>query len=156
MDLLDARAVALFAIGLFCLTVGVLLGMRVARFRAENAYVEILRQKEIEWGQGEEQRRKSAIAHSRQIIGGHFGEQLAPYLPDFPFDPTEARFVGKPVDFVVFNGLARGDVSEIVFVEVKSGGSKMNRNEASVKAAVVEKRVRFAEYRVPHDLTRER
>ena len=43
----------------------------------------------------------------------------------------------------------------MVFVEVKSGGSRMNRNESSLKAAINEKRVRFAEYRVPQDLTRE-
>ena len=49
--------------------------------------------------------RKAAIARSRQIIGGNFSEQLAPYLPDFPYDPTEARFIGKPVDFLVFSGI---------------------------------------------------
>ena len=156
MDFLELRSISVIAFLIIFLAVGVLIGMRLARFRAENAYVQILRQKEIEWGQGEEQRRKTAIAHSRQIIAGHFSEQLAPYLPDFPFDPTEARFIGKPVDFLVFTGLSRGEVSEVVFVEVKSGGSKMNRNESSVKAAIVEKRVRFEEYRVPHDLTRER
>lgn len=154
MHFAELRLVLLLAAAVFFLLAGFIIGMRLARYRAESAYVEILRQKEAEWGEGEEQRRKLAIARSRQIIGGNFSEQLAPYLPDFPFDPTEARFIGKPVDFLVFKGLSQGAVQEVVFVEVKSGGSKMNRNEASLKAAIDDKRVRFIEYRVPQNLTR--
>lgn len=154
MHFAELRLVLLLAAAVFFLIAGFIIGMRLARYRAESAYVEILRQKEAEWGEGEEQRRKLAIARSRQIIGGNFSEQLAPYLPDFPFDPTEARFIGKPVDFLVFRGLSQGEIQEVVFVEVKSGGSKMNRNEASLKTAIDEKRVRFIEYRVPQNLTR--
>jgi predicted Holliday junction resolvase-like endonuclease len=154
MHFAELRLVLLLAAAVFFLIAGFIIGMRLARYRAESAYVEILRQKEAEWGEGEEQRRKLALARSRQIIGGNFSEQLAPYLPDFPFDPTEARFIGKPVDFLVFRGLSQGEIQEVVFVEVKSGGSKMNRNEASLKTAIDEKRVRFIEYRVPQNLTR--
>ena len=155
MEISELRLLLVFAVGIVFLLAGFLIGMKLTRYRAESTYVEILKQKEAEWGEGEELRRKAAIARSRQIIGGNFSEQLAPYLPDFPFDPTEARFIGKPVDFLVFSGLSQGEVKEVVFVEVKSGGSKMNRNEASLKAAIDEKRVRFAEYRVPHELTRD-
>ena len=38
--------------------------------------------------------------------------------------------------------------SHIVFVEVKSGNAKMNSTEKSIKDAVVNKRVRFVEYRL--------
>jgi len=41
--------------------------------------------------------RKDAIMKSRAVLSGQFSEQLAPYLPDFPFKPTEVRFLGKPV-----------------------------------------------------------
>lgn len=150
----ELRVVILLLAAVFFLLAGFIIGMRLARYRAESAYVEILRQKEVEWGEGEELRRKTAIARSRQIIGGNFSEQLAPYLPDFPYDPTEARFIGKPIDFLVFQGLSQGEIQEVVFVEVKSGSSKMNRNEASLKTAIDEKRVRFVEYRVPQGLTR--
>jgi len=33
---------------------------------------------------------------SRAVLGGQFSEQLAPFLPDFKYLPTECRFVGKP------------------------------------------------------------
>jgi len=57
--------------------------------------------------------------------------------------------VGKPVDFIVFKGLDDKNVEEIVFVEVKSGGSTMSTTERRVRDAVVGKKVRWEEYRVP-------
>jgi predicted Holliday junction resolvase-like endonuclease len=51
--------------------------------------------------------RKNAIEKSRAILSGQFSEQIAPYFPDFPFKPTECKFLGKPVDFIVFPGLER-------------------------------------------------
>ena len=32
--------------------------------------------------------REEAIQRSRSILAGQFSEQLAPYLPDFPFNPS--------------------------------------------------------------------
>jgi uncharacterized membrane protein YraQ (UPF0718 family) len=36
------------------------------------------------------------LRKQRAVVGGLFSEQIAPYLPGFPFKPTEVRFVGKP------------------------------------------------------------
>jgi predicted Holliday junction resolvase-like endonuclease len=35
----------------------------------------------------------------------------------------DIRFLGSPVDLVVFDGLAEGQVRRLIFVEVKSGRS---------------------------------
>src|SRR3989344_7905466 len=64
--------------------------------------------------------RGEAIASSRRVLAGQFSEQLAPYLPEFPFSPSEARFIGKPVDFLIFKGMDGKQIEEVVFVEVKS------------------------------------
>lgn len=70
-------------------------------------------------------------------------------MPDFPYDPGDSRFLGSPVDFVVFAGLREGDeVEEIVFVEVKTGKSRLSRREQSVRRAVEEGRVSWREERV--------
>ena len=53
-----------------------------------------------------EEARRDAIGRSRAVLGGRFTEQMAPYLPEFRYDPTEARFIGSPVDLVVFPGLS--------------------------------------------------
>ena len=98
--------------------------------------------------------RKDAIAKSRAVLGGQFSEQLAPYLPDFPYSPSEVRFIGKPIDFIVFKGADGKNIDEVVFVEVKSGKSKINSHERNLKNAIENKKVRWEEYRIPEDVTR--
>ena len=98
--------------------------------------------------------RKDAIMKSRAVLGGQFSEQLAPYLPNFNYLPTECRFLGKPVDFIVFKGMDERNITEVVFVEAKSGRSKLSPQEKSLKEAIEKKKVRWEEYRIPEDLTR--
>lgn len=98
--------------------------------------------------------RKEAIIKSRSIIGGQFSENLAPYLPDFPYLPTECRFLGKPTDFIVFKGMDDKKISEVIFVEVKSGNSKISSQEKNLKEAIENKKVKYEEYRIPKEITK--
>lgn len=94
--------------------------------------------------------RKDAIKRSKAVIGGQVIEQVAPFLPDFPCNPADARFIGKPVDFVAFPGLSQSDrVDEVLLIEVKSGQSTLSGREKEIKKAVKEGRVRYVEYRAP-------
>ena len=92
--------------------------------------------------------REDAIKQSRAVLSGQLSEQMAPYLPDFPYKPTEARFIGKPVDFVVFNGMDAKKIDGVVFVEVKSGKSQLSNVERSLKKAIENKNVKWHEYRI--------
>ena len=65
--------------------------------------------------------RKGAIKKSQAVIRGKITEHLIPFFPDFAYDPKDVRFIGTPIDLVVFDGLSEGKVRRIVFVEVKSG-----------------------------------
>ena len=89
--------------------------------------------------------RRDAARRSRGVLAGKAGEQMAPLVPAFSqrFDPTEARFIGAPIDYVVFDGLATGELREVVLVEVKTGGGRLNANELEVERAVAEGRVSF-------------
>jgi predicted Holliday junction resolvase-like endonuclease len=82
--------------------------------------------------------RRDAARRSRGVRGGKAAEHLAPLLGEFAerFDLADARFVGAPVDFVIFDGLAEGELREIVLVEVKTGGGRLNANELQVREAV--------------------
>lgn len=91
--------------------------------------------------------RKDAIQRSLAVTAGKVYEQLVPYLPDFPFNPKDVRFLGSPVDFVVFDGLSAGDVTRIVFVEVKTGEAALSSRERRVRDAVRDARVEFYELR---------
>ena len=100
--------------------------------------------------------RKEAIAKSRAVIGGQFSEQLAPYLPNFQFLPTECKFLGKPIDFIVFKGMDEKNINEVIFVEVKSGNAKLNAHEKNLKDTIDKKKVRWVEYRIPEELTKKK
>ena len=92
--------------------------------------------------------RETAIQQSRAVTRGQIYEQLVPYLPEFEFNPKDAQFLGKPVDFVVFDGLDEGEVERIVFVEVKTGSSALTTRERRVRDAIRQGRVEWKEIRV--------
>lgn len=92
---------------------------------------------------------KKAVEQSRFAIRGQLTEQLVPLLPDFPYDLADARFMGKPIDYIVFKGLGADNVSEIVFLEVKTGGSSLTPRERSIRDTVHAGRVTWADYRLP-------
>ena len=93
--------------------------------------------------------REEAIKQSRAVLSGQFSEQIAPFLPDFPYKPTEARFIGKPIDFIIFRGMDEKKIEEVVFVEVKTGKSSLNNSEKSLKDTIQNKKISWDEYRVP-------
>jgi predicted Holliday junction resolvase-like endonuclease len=104
--------------------------------------------------QEEREVRKDAVKRSRAVLAGQFSEQLAPYLPGFDHDPNEVKFIGKPVDFIAFKGLSAQAIEEVVFVEVKSGNSKLSKTESSLKKAIENGNVSYQEYKIPEEVTR--
>jgi len=100
---------------------------------------------ETETLEQEKQRiRQAAISQSRAVLGGKFTEQMAPYLPEFKYDPTEARFIGSPIDLVVFPGLASGDPQEIVIMEIKSGRNcQLTRQQSKIRQLIEDGMVRW-------------
>jgi predicted Holliday junction resolvase-like endonuclease len=91
--------------------------------------------------------RADAVQRSRAVTVGNFTQHIVPYLPEFDFDPRDVRFLGSPIDFVVFDGLAEGMVKRIVLVEVKTGGSVLSARERSVRAAARAGRIEWREFR---------
>lgn len=110
--------------------------------------------KHKEWEEALPDYKKDAIRASRAVLGGQFSEQLAPFLPDFKYLPTECRFVGKPIDLIVFKGMDEKNINEVVFVEVKSGNAKLSEHEKRLKEVIDQKKVRWEEYRIPQGLTK--
>lgn len=93
--------------------------------------------------------RRDAVERSRAVIAGKVSEHVVPYLPDFAFNPKDARFVGSPVDFVVFDGLDEGDLRRVVLLEVKTGdGAQLSRRERQIRDAVEAGQVEWQSIRV--------
>jgi len=99
------------------------------------------------WRDAEIENRKEAVQNginkSRAVLGGKFTEQMVPYLPEFKYDPTEARFIGSPIDLIVFPGLSQGEPREIVIVEIKTGGSQLSTVENKIRQLVESGMVRW-------------
>ena len=143
--MVDATIIILAVVFLIGLSVAFWVGQKIGSYR-----------KHKEWEELIPEHRKDAIMKSRAVLGGQFSEQLSPYLPDFDYLPTECRFIGKPIDFIVFKGMDDKKIDEVIFVEVKSGNSKLNQHEKNLKETIDKKRVKWVEYRVPEDLTKKK
>ncbi len=96
--------------------------------------------------------RKHAIAQSRAVLSGQVSEQWLPFFPDFPFNPSEARFLGAPVDMVVFDGLDQTDGPvQLYFLEIKTAKSALTQRQKRIREAIQAGRVHWKEIRLqPH------
>src|SRR5215467_3039207 len=95
--------------------------------------------------------RRDAVSQSRAVTRGQIFEQFAAYFPSFEFNPKDAQFRGKPVDFVVFDGLDEGDVRRIVFVEIKTGGATLSTRGRRIRDAIRRGDVEWRELRLGGD-----
>ena len=92
---------------------------------------------------------REAIRNELSSALGRIAEQVAPFTMarDLGVDLRDLRFLGSPIDYIVFKGLHRGEVDEILFVEVKAGKRRrLTENERAVKKAVESGRVRWVVY----------
>lgn len=103
--------------------------------------------------------RADAVKKSKQVIRGQVSEQMIPIFPDFPYDVSECKFFGNPVDFIVFKGMgevSRGEENaeiEVIIAEVKTGHAQPTKIQRAIKAAVKEGRFKFQTWRINEDLT---
>src|SRR5215208_2524332 len=84
----------------------------------------------------EKEIRQDAIDKSQSVTMGKMTEHLVPFLPGFDFNPRDVRFIGSPIDLIVFDGLGEGEVKKIVFIEIKTGVSTLSPRERIVRDAV--------------------
>lgn len=97
----------------------------------------------------QEQRiRRDAIERSARTLSGKTLEKLVPFLEDFPYDAHDIRWLGDPIDLVVFDGYSSGNPDKIVFCEVKSGESRLTTGQRKIKELIESKRVDWKEFRV--------
>ncbi len=81
--------------------------------------------------------RKESIAQSRATILGKVTEHLAPIVPGFHYNPKDARFIGSPVDFVVFDGLDDGALRRVVLLEIKASQTAgLTSRERHIREAI--------------------
>lgn len=132
----------LIIVSIILVLICAILAYQLSRTRREFKQWRETEQKRLEEARREAGR--EAIDKSRAVLGGKFTEQMAPYLPEFKYDPTEARFIGSPIDLVVFPGLAEDEPNEVVFIEIKSGKpAKLTTRERKIQELIEAGKVRW-------------
>ncbi len=135
---------AIIAIVIIAAILFVLLMNYITRLKFERRFRQWQDAEALKWQAEMDKAIKAAINQSRAVLGGKFTEQMAPYLPDFKYDPTEARFIGSPIDLVVFPGLANGDPQEIVIMEIKTGKTgQLTPQEKKIRQLIEDGMVRW-------------
>ena len=102
-----------------------------------------------EWIEREEQRiREDAISRSARVLSGKTLEKFVPFLDKFPYDPHDVKWLGDPIDLVIFDGYSsKGSPQQIVFCEVKSGQSKLSKVQRDIKELIENKKVKWFEFK---------
>ncbi len=93
--------------------------------------------------------RQDAIQKSQAVTVGKITEHIIPYLPDFKYNPKDARFLGSPIDFIVFDGLDEGEIKRIVLMEIKTGASNLTTRERQIRDAINAGKLEWVELRRP-------
>ena len=89
------------------------------------------------------EQRADAVKRSRSVIEGQVFEQLVPHFPEWKHTPSEARFLGSPIDYVVFEGMSTGKPEKVVLVEVKKGSSATTPIQNKIKKLIKEGKVEW-------------
>lgn len=104
--------------------------------------------------------RQQSVAVSRHTIKGQIAEQMAPLLKGFPYSPSDSRFIGDPIDYLVIRGYTDlrdkktlNDDFEIVIVDIKHNTASLSPGQRAIAKAVEEGKVRFEVIRVMEDGT---
>ena len=92
---------------------------------------------------------EDALRASRATLKGQIGERFAPFTRGFGYKPADARFLGSPVDYIVFDGLAEGQVKGIAFVEVKTGSAPLSPYQRQVREAIDSGRITWRVLQMP-------
>ena len=94
----------------------------------------------------EQEKNKSLISQRQSTVTkfGQMAEHLVPFLPQFPYKPSDAHFLGKPLDFLVFDL----DEGRIVFVEIKTGKSRESERQRKIKNIIKSGRVFYERIRL--------
>lgn len=92
--------------------------------------------------------RQDAINRSYSVNLGKITEHLVPFHQSFlsQFNPKDARFIGSPIDLIVFDGYAdKKDEIQVYLVEIKTGNSKLTEIQRKIKESVLNGNIRWAE-----------
>jgi predicted Holliday junction resolvase-like endonuclease len=104
---------------------------RIAQLKAD------LKDRRAELALAKERMTSRAAVTTESVHIGKVCERIAPSLPGFAFNTSDCRALWEPIDYVAFPGLGTtGVVERIVFLEVKTGSSRLNGMQRAIAGAI--------------------
>ena len=92
--------------------------------------------------------REDAYQRSRAVSFGKTIEHYVPFMENFPVEPKDVQFFGKPIDYIAFANRGSKKKCSVHFIEVKSGNSNLNQHQKNIKDAILKGRVHWYEHTV--------
>lgn len=136
------------ALEILLLIVGLIIGIVLTYLFLHEKVKNQIQKQQIEFEKWKQETidevRKATAKSMSQAIKGRLGERFAPLLPMFEYEIADARFIGDPIDFVVFDGHSKEDIQKIIFVEVKTGKTKnLTKKERQIRDRIKDKKVEW-------------
>ena len=86
---------------IFYLVIGLIIGIAITYYLLRKSLATHFQSKFEQWKVENDKRiRRTVLDQSRFVLKGRIGEQMAPLLPSFDYNPSDARFIGNPIDYL--------------------------------------------------------
>lgn len=93
--------------------------------------------------------KKTSKIGAQAVNIGFLLERLTPCMHTFPFEHNDCRSLFDPIDYLVFNGLSdKHSVDRIIFMDIKTGQARLNKNQREIRTAVEQRHVSWDTYKM--------
>lgn len=103
------------------------------------------------------QERANAVKQSKAVTRGKVSEEMLPMFPDFPYNLEDSKFMGMPVDYIIFDGMSEfrdGNKDKeitIILADVKYNTARRTAVQSAIKKAIDNGRIKFQTMKVSED-----
>lgn len=110
---------------------------------AQKSFEDSLKDREDDLKKRKKLATKTSQATTKAVNIGKSLEKVLTTMKDFKWPAPDSKFLGDPVDLLIFNGLSDNKVKSINFVEVKSGRARLNRHQKAIRDAIEDHNVSY-------------
>ena len=92
--------------------------------------------KEDEFSSKESAIRKEAIEKARKQLPKLIRQSLSDQITSLKFNPYDIKPILYPIDYVIYDGMEKGSIDNVIFLHNKNKNSKMRELHKSIHATV--------------------
>jgi len=150
LNILIVLAVSfVIVLGLFFTLLSKYLNLELKYLNKQTEFEEKIENLKTDYENKVSQKITIGIQKSKEVIRGKVTEELLPLLPGFPYQLSDCKFFGSPIDYIVFKNMSNyrdginTDPVDIIIADVKNNKSSNTPIQNQIKKAIIEKRFTF-------------